>query len=498
MAYKHMASIPDVLAAVLQTVAMAPLNTGWCARTLAEDTRDIKGVWINWGTVTNPITNGVQLRAETIDTATGKPTGTLYDANASVSFTPTAGWQNINFAVLPTTGRTVGSMYGLVLLTTGTPASTTLTLNSHVANVSGQALPATILTAADGTTRSNFAEGATSTAVGFIVYEDNSIEPMMLSGQGPGVVKSIFGTARWGAKMTHVGDMTIRGVWWTFGASTAGTPSDLLIKIRNAAGTLIAGFPVTVDKDGTTATGVNIYRRGYVPVAPVTLLASAGPHYIYMQQTDTASTVGNRHSLLAFTVPTNAYPNWVSVTTTDDTTSPSTWTLDTAEMVSIGVRLDDVPAQNVGGGGGGGDGTTAGLWQGSMNQFYPKGMAKMLNGNVALLTDTIKCVGVNTSLYTIADSHEFLDSIPTGARIGTAFTLASKTLVNKVFDAADGTLGTIGAGSTIGGLAIYKDTGNAATSSLLYWIGAGARLPITTNGTAVPVTWHPQGIWEMG
>lgn len=82
--------------------AMPTLNNGFSGRFMAYDTRDIKSVYVNFSSVSAPGT--VELRIETIDNTTGKPSGTLYDANATKSFTPAAGWNTVTFDTLPTTG----------------------------------------------------------------------------------------------------------------------------------------------------------------------------------------------------------------------------------------------------------------------------------------------------------------------------------------------------------------------------------------------------------
>src|SRR5262249_33821229 len=128
------------------TFAMANLNTGYCARFMANDARDVASVWINWSTVSSPGT--VQVRIETIDATTGKPSASLYDATATVNITPSAGWQQATFASLPTTGLTAGTEYALVLLTT--VAGTTQTLRAYLTASGSGSFPAAALTAADG------------------------------------------------------------------------------------------------------------------------------------------------------------------------------------------------------------------------------------------------------------------------------------------------------------------------------------------------------------
>lgn len=158
-----------VAAAGNTNFTMAALNTGWCARFTALSTLDIVSVTIRWANVTAGGT--IRLRIETVDTTTGKPTGTLYDANATIDFTPTAGIQTVTFAVAPSTGLTVGTEYCFVLLTT--VAGSIHSLTSHVIQTGPARLPVVVLTATDGTTRSNFNE-VTGAPVPTISWTDSA------------------------------------------------------------------------------------------------------------------------------------------------------------------------------------------------------------------------------------------------------------------------------------------------------------------------------------
>ena len=168
---KHLARVPEVITLTPSTYAMAAANTGYCGRFKAAGTRDIKSVWVNWQTITAAGT--ITLTVEGIDLTTGDPDGSVNDAAATVTAAPTAGWQNFAFASTPTTGLTDGTDYGVVLITA--TLGTAHTLNAHVNLSHVTSLPTTAATAADGTTRSNFAEVANCIPVMYLVYDDDSI-----------------------------------------------------------------------------------------------------------------------------------------------------------------------------------------------------------------------------------------------------------------------------------------------------------------------------------
>lgn len=117
---------------------------------------------------------------------------------------------------------------------------------------------------------------------------------------------------------------------------------------------------------------------------------------------------------------------------------------------------------------------------------YPKGGEKMLSGAINFSADTIKAVAL-PSTYAYNAAHEFLADV--GTVIGTAQTLASKSIANGVFDAADVPLGALAAGGTLASILIYKDTGSAATSPVLLHLTDVTGLPLATNGSEITVRW---------
>ncbi|WAJ27134.1 hypothetical protein [Antarcticirhabdus aurantiaca] len=132
------------------------------------------------------------------------------------------------------------------------------------------------------------------------------------------------------------------------------------------------------------------------------------------------------------------------------------------------------------------------------NILYMKLKEQLLT---TLASSTVKVVLIDTGAYTYSAAHEFLSSVPSGARIGTPQTLTSKTLVNGVFDASDVTIPNVPAGTGTGSAAeailIYIDTGTESTSRLVTLIDAAPGLPVTPNGGNVVVTWAAEGIFAL-
>lgn len=120
--------------------------------------------------------------------------------------------------------------------------------------------------------------------------------------------------------------------------------------------------------------------------------------------------------------------------------------------------------------------------------FYPKGGEKVFSGAVNFSTDTISVVALPAG-YTYDAAHEFLADV--GTPVGAAIPLTGKSIAGGVFDADDVDFGALAAGSTIGSLAIYKDTGNPATSPLLLRPTDVTGFPLATSGTNLAVRWSP-------
>jgi hypothetical protein len=124
-----------------------------------------------------------------------------------------------------------------------------------------------------------------------------------------------------------------------------------------------------------------------------------------------------------------------------------------------------------------------------MSALYGKGRQKILEGSIAFLTDDIKVVLVDTATYAVSiDVDEFLSDIPAGEREEISLSLTGKTTTLGVFDANDVTLASA-SGDTSEALALFKDTGNPATSPLIAYIDDANGLPVILNGTDAPILW---------
>jgi hypothetical protein len=127
------------------------------------------------------------------------------------------------------------------------------------------------------------------------------------------------------------------------------------------------------------------------------------------------------------------------------------------------------------------------------NQLYPKAKEDFLNGNLNLSSNTITIALVDTDVYTFdAELHQFRSNVPNTAVVATA-NLASKTITDGVFDAADITFTAV-SGANCEALILYHNTGNAeadgnrqADSRLIAYIDTATGLPILPNGGDITV-----------
>lgn len=123
--------------------------------------------------------------------------------------------------------------------------------------------------------------------------------------------------------------------------------------------------------------------------------------------------------------------------------------------------------------------------------WFPKGAEAVLNKQVDFNTDTIKAA-LLASTYVYSSAHDFYNDISASV-VGTPQTIGSPTIASGTFDGADVNNAAL-TGAEVGFIAIYQDTGDAATSILLFLIDDYAGLPFTPDGSDIPIIWPTTGI----
>ena|ERR1043166_2245504 len=121
---------------------------------------------------------------------------------------------------------------------------------------------------------------------------------------------------------------------------------------------------------------------------------------------------------------------------------------------------------------------------------YATALKALEDGNINLLSDTIKVVLIDTGLYTVnLATHQYLSDIASGARIAISPALSGKSDTDGVFDAIDVTLTSVAGGSTVGAIAVFQDSGSPASSRLIMYTETAGGLPYATNGGDITVQW---------
>lgn len=133
------------------------------------------------------------------------------------------------------------------------------------------------------------------------------------------------------------------------------------------------------------------------------------------------------------------------------------------------------------------------------NALYPKFKAAQMTSAAPDLSSAgvnVKVVLVDLADYTYSAAHDFLDDVPSGARVATSGNLANKTVASAdgAFDSDDPTF-TAATGDQAEALILYHDSGTESTSYLIAFYDTGVTgLPVTPNGGDINVT-VPAGGW---
>jgi hypothetical protein len=141
------------------------------------------------------------------------------------------------------------------------------------------------------------------------------------------------------------------------------------------------------------------------------------------------------------------------------------------------------------------------------NSFYDSFLNGILGSHatrVDLDADTIKMfLNDNGSADGAPDAvnDNFYDDRDAGL-IGTAYTLAAKTIGTVAVGVFDNTTDpapafTAVSGNSVETLEFFKDTGTPSTSDLICYFDTATGLPVTPNGGDINVTFNASGIFKV-
>jgi len=123
-----------------------------------------------------------------------------------------------------------------------------------------------------------------------------------------------------------------------------------------------------------------------------------------------------------------------------------------------------------------------------MSALYPLFKEALLTAQINMMTDVIKVQAVSAA-YVYSAAHQYLSSVPAGARIGSAVTLASKSISGGAFDAADATI-PAPSGDPITALVLYREGANDGASNLIAYLNGYSRFPVSPIGIDLPIVWN--------
>jgi hypothetical protein len=122
------------------------------------------------------------------------------------------------------------------------------------------------------------------------------------------------------------------------------------------------------------------------------------------------------------------------------------------------------------------------------NALYTKAKQHLIDGTIDLDTNDIRAILVDGADYTPnLATHETLANIPAAGRVAVSGSLASKTVTDGAFDAADVTISAV-TGDQFEYVALYQHTG-AESALLLLLIDTASGLPCTPNGGDITIQW---------
>lgn len=134
------------------------------------------------------------------------------------------------------------------------------------------------------------------------------------------------------------------------------------------------------------------------------------------------------------------------------------------------------------------------------NVIYPEYKEFLLDAaaNVDINNGDVRAILVDLADYTYSSAHDFLDDVPGAARVAVSGSLASKTIANGTFDAADFTFTAV-TGDVSEALILYIHDGGADSArKLVAFYDTGVTgLPVTPNGGDINVTVNASGFFSL-
>lgn len=131
------------------------------------------------------------------------------------------------------------------------------------------------------------------------------------------------------------------------------------------------------------------------------------------------------------------------------------------------------------------------------NAIFPKAKEAALQGGLGLTGD-VRWILVDLADYTYNAAHDFLDDVPSGARVAVLGSgIGGKSYTNGTFDCDDPLFPAV-TGDPCEALIGYVHTGTEGTSRLIWFIDTGVTgLPVTPSGADIQVVVNALGVFTL-
>lgn len=131
-------------------------------------------------------------------------------------------------------------------------------------------------------------------------------------------------------------------------------------------------------------------------------------------------------------------------------------------------------------------------------KWYLPALKAALEGDIDLNTADVRAVCVDAADYTFSETHDFLDDIAGGARVGVSGTLSGVSVAISSgevrVDADDVEIATV-SGDQFEAVVVYIHDGGADSARrLVCYIDSGTGLPFTPSGGNIIIRWNASGI----
>ena len=122
------------------------------------------------------------------------------------------------------------------------------------------------------------------------------------------------------------------------------------------------------------------------------------------------------------------------------------------------------------------------------NALYNPARGSFAKKELDWLNDDIRVILIDTGAYTFSAAHQYLSSVPSGARISTQALSNKSVTANGACDADDTVYANV-SGASIEACIIYKHTGVDSTAQLIAYLDTVVGLPFTPTGLSVSLVW---------